>query len=656
MSCDEYFCTNCGATLNEQPGFSPDCGMWTCTECGTLMMDDDIFDGDNYPGTAWICDNCGALLNRQYGFTDSDGSWRCTECGHLNGTTEDDILENKVFECPRCGDVLNNQSCFNRMDDDWTCSSCGAKLHHSNNDDDYEEVEEPKYKCPSCGAALDNQYCFSEYMNDWTCSVCGASLHHDYSGDDYEEVISSESSDNTESSYSTESKHRCPVCDEILEEQWDYSEDEEDWTCTECGAHLHHDYSDEEYEVVSETETKSQAKSYDSVGVSDYKYENDVVFDADYYRPTSSQSSTKSKQKIRKESKRSSNKESNAAQIIVAITVLILFVGVFGALLFESYIYLSKPTPTEDHTGEIRLTDSASAYKGQNYYDAIVKLHNQGLNDIRLTPLNDLKAGIFSKDGEIQTIEINGISDFVSGTWINEKAVVSITYHSFAKKEKAGYSVDKNNHLIIFNMDVQMPNYLIEEAKNDKQAIYHVKGDEETRFLLLNDSKQISEELRSFDTYYLMNEEDYSSSTFSGKELFLLGKKNDKVFAIRIISLKHQDENTALLVISPNNNKTDYSSDIKSIVSGIYVPKDTEIRIDFSIKDYKGKSYEEVTASLKSKGFDNIIENNLKDVLIGLFTKDGTVEKITINGKSDFKVGDWVDKQAEVIVSFHGKK
>lgn len=28
---DEYFCPNCGATLNDQPGFDPNGGTWTCT-------------------------------------------------------------------------------------------------------------------------------------------------------------------------------------------------------------------------------------------------------------------------------------------------------------------------------------------------------------------------------------------------------------------------------------------------------------------------------------------------------------------------------------------------------------------------------------------------------------------------------------------------
>ena len=92
---DEYFCPNCGAILNDQDGFDPSCGSWTCTCCGEHLMDDDVYEGDFYEGVAWYCDACGALLNRQSGFSDSYGSWICTECGHINGTTESDIYESE---------------------------------------------------------------------------------------------------------------------------------------------------------------------------------------------------------------------------------------------------------------------------------------------------------------------------------------------------------------------------------------------------------------------------------------------------------------------------------------------------------------------------------------------------------------------------------
>lgn len=208
---DEYFCPNCGATLSDQPGFDPDGGTWTCTCCGKLLMDDDVYDGDTFEGVAWYCDECGALLNRQPGFSDSYGSWRCTNCGHLNGTTEDDIIE-EGLTCPNCGSSLKSQYSFSEWSDDHTCTDCGAKLHRSYSGDPFEvEKEDDGPVCPRCGARLKTQSLYSEIDDDWTCEECGAKLHREYSFDPYEEVDdnsedSEDNDDNDDISYSYHSQ------------------------------------------------------------------------------------------------------------------------------------------------------------------------------------------------------------------------------------------------------------------------------------------------------------------------------------------------------------------------------------------------------------------------------------------------------------------
>lgn len=200
---DKYYCPNCGATLNDQCGFDPLCGVWTCTECGKLLMDDDVYEGETYVGVAWFCDRCGALLNKQSGFSDSYGSWICTECGHLNGTTKDDILEEDDSpECPNCGAKLKDQFCYGDYQTDWQCTECGAHLHHDYSSAPYAIVEEDKGpKCPLCGAYLKEQLCFVEYEDDWECTECGAHLHHDYSTGTYE-VVDDENNDGSNCSSS----------------------------------------------------------------------------------------------------------------------------------------------------------------------------------------------------------------------------------------------------------------------------------------------------------------------------------------------------------------------------------------------------------------------------------------------------------------------
>lgn len=40
-------------------------------------------------GCDWTCDNCGAYMNDQPGFSVSSGSWCCKECGSWNDVSED---------------------------------------------------------------------------------------------------------------------------------------------------------------------------------------------------------------------------------------------------------------------------------------------------------------------------------------------------------------------------------------------------------------------------------------------------------------------------------------------------------------------------------------------------------------------------------------
>ncbi len=44
----EWWCDECDASLDEQPGFYPECGTWICTECGcvNLIAESEIVDND----------------------------------------------------------------------------------------------------------------------------------------------------------------------------------------------------------------------------------------------------------------------------------------------------------------------------------------------------------------------------------------------------------------------------------------------------------------------------------------------------------------------------------------------------------------------------------------------------------------------------------
>lgn len=93
----DYYCPNCGADLEDQSGFDPYGGYWTCTECGQFLTDpDDSDDSSQFDGVGWFCDGCGAYLNKQSGFSDWCSTWTCTECGHTNSISEDEIYDSEA--------------------------------------------------------------------------------------------------------------------------------------------------------------------------------------------------------------------------------------------------------------------------------------------------------------------------------------------------------------------------------------------------------------------------------------------------------------------------------------------------------------------------------------------------------------------------------
>lgn len=48
---------------------------------------------DRLGAVNWWCDNCDALLNEQPGFSDSHRTWKCRNCGHVNRIDEDQIID-----------------------------------------------------------------------------------------------------------------------------------------------------------------------------------------------------------------------------------------------------------------------------------------------------------------------------------------------------------------------------------------------------------------------------------------------------------------------------------------------------------------------------------------------------------------------------------
>ena len=81
--------------------------------------------------------------------------------------------------------------------------------------------------------------------------------------------------------------------------------------------------------------------------------------------------------------------------------------------------------------------------------------------------------------------------------------------------------------------------------------------------------------------------------------------------------------------------------------------REGEIKVPEAASYYKGKNYKDVNTELELLGFTNITTEVLADLVTGWLTKDGDVERVSINGKTDFYAGRYHPKDAKIVITYH---
>ncbi|WP_303836714.1 hypothetical protein [Ruminococcus flavefaciens] len=438
----EYYCPNCNADLDDQFGFDPSKGTWTCTECGQFLMDDDIADGDSFEGVAWFCDNCDALLNRQSGFSDSDGTWTCTECGYRNGITDEDILEDE-HTCPNCGANLKKQYDYSESTNEYTCSECGSDLYRDYSSDEFEVIDDDD-KCPNCGAFLKNQSGYSDYDNEWTCSECDTELHRDYSGDEFSVVQKEDKAED--------------------EDDDDENDDDEDDNEDDAGS------IDNEYDEITNINHRSSTEQYfNSSNLSNVNSRKPK-----YPGPLLSSTSMLSKREVRKKrikafvfkKKRipigysSDMLKGRSAEDVFTILHNCGFKHIKQIELKDIYVdssYIENEVDKVEFNGqshfvgnnefpydstviitihkkkEISIPYNSSSLRRLNYTEVCSRLSSLGFTDIKIIPIKDLVIGLLTKNGAVEKVLVNGSNKFKKNAYFKYDADIIVYYHTFKK-------------------------------------------------------------------------------------------------------------------------------------------------------------------------------------------------------------------------------
>lgn len=80
---------------------------------------------------------------------------------------------------------------------------------------------------------------------------------------------------------------------------------------------------------------------------------------------------------------------------------------------------------------------------------------------------------------------------------------------------------------------------------------------------------------------------------------------------------------------------------------------DDRINVSESSTDIKGKDYKDAMTLLQVAGFTNIELEVLDDLITGSLTKDGEVEKVSINGDTDFSESSKYEHDATIVITYH---
>lgn len=83
-------------------------------------------------------------------------------------------------------------------------------------------------------------------------------------------------------------------------------------------------------------------------------------------------------------------------------------------------------------SSEVQISEKMTDYNKKNHAALLALYRAAGFTNITEVPLGDLNIFTAQKNGQVESITINGDSDFDEGDVFPKSAIVTITYHSFS--------------------------------------------------------------------------------------------------------------------------------------------------------------------------------------------------------------------------------
>lgn len=99
---------------------------------------------------------------------------------------------------------------------------------------------------------------------------------------------------------------------------------------------------------------------------------------------------------------------------------------------------------SEGHEGQAKTPSGSSVQHGRDYQEVYEQFEKKGFTNIQFEVLDDLVTGWLTKDGEVESVSVDGDTGYSADKWYPADVEVIITYHTFPNKE-SGNDTSENS-------------------------------------------------------------------------------------------------------------------------------------------------------------------------------------------------------------------
>lgn len=97
---------------------------------------------------------------------------------------------------------------------------------------------------------------------------------------------------------------------------------------------------------------------------------------------------------------------------------------------------------SEGHEGQAKTPSGSSVQQGRDYQEVYEQFEKKGFTNIQFEVLDDLVTGWLTKDGEVESVSVDGDTGYSADKWYPADVEVIITYHTFPNKESGNDTGD----------------------------------------------------------------------------------------------------------------------------------------------------------------------------------------------------------------------